>query len=147
MKNIVIAIDFSPLTEQLIEQGRALGQAFGAKLWLVHVAAPSPDFVGFEAGPQHVRDDRAEELRKEHRNLQTYAQRLGQEGIAADALLVQGPTVRTLLEETYELGADLLIIGTHTHGWLYEKLVGSVEAELINATKVPLLVIPAIGKT
>lgn len=81
MKNIVVAVDFSEETERVIEAARELASAFSAKLWLVHAAAPDPDFVGYRAGPQSVRDAVANELREEHRLLQQLADGLRGTGI------------------------------------------------------------------
>ena len=49
---------------------------FGSKIWLVHIAAPDPDFVGYEVGPQYIRDHRADELKKEHKLVKKYADEL-----------------------------------------------------------------------
>ena len=73
MKNILVTIDLEDHAEQLIGHAAEWAKAFGAKVWLMHVAAPDPDFVGYEVGPQYIRDGRAEELREEHRMLQACA--------------------------------------------------------------------------
>ncbi len=65
----------------------------GAKIWLVHVAAPDPEFVGYEPGPQYIRDDRAKVLLAEHKKLASYIKSLEGKGYKAEALLVQGPTI------------------------------------------------------
>ena len=62
MKNILIPIDLSSVTNSTVEVAAHFAQGFGAKIWLVHVAAPDPDFVGFGTGPRYVRDQRADEL-------------------------------------------------------------------------------------
>ncbi|GAB4430969.1 MAG: universal stress protein [Bacteroidia bacterium] len=142
MKHILVAIDFSDPTALILEQAAQQAQAFGATLWLVHVAAPDPDFVGYEAGPQSERDFRAATLRREHVMLQDYAAALQSQGLDAQALLVQGPTAETLLDEGRRLAADLIVLGSHGHGRLYEALVGSVCAELIRHAAVPLYVVP-----
>jgi nucleotide-binding universal stress UspA family protein len=112
---------------------------------LLHVAAPDPDFVGFEAGPQSVRDDRAGELRGEHRELQRRAETLRRQGIDAEAFLVQGPTVDTILDRLEHLGADLLVLGSHGHGALHRMLLGSVSRGVLRRTTRPVLVVPARG--
>ena len=142
MKNILTAIDFTSLTELLLQQSEKLAGAFDAKVWLVHIAAPPPDFVGYEVGPQHVRDERAGELRREHRDLQEYARRLTQQGIECEALLIQGPLLPTLLDEARELRADLLIVGAHQHSGLFRVLFGDTGRELLRRTTLPLLIVP-----
>jgi len=144
MKNILVAIDFSPVTESLVEQACRLAEAFGAALRIVHVAAPDPEFVGFEAGPQSVRDERAENLRKEHRSLQYLAERVRRRGVEAKALLLQGPTVETLLEQAGREKVDLILAGCHGHGRLYKALLGSVSEGILRNPPCPVLLVPAV---
>lgn len=141
MKNIVVAVDFSDVTERVIEAARELAGAFSAKLWLVHAAAPDPDFVGYRAGPQTVRDAIATELREEHRQLQRLAAKLRAAGIDATALLVQGPTVQTLLAKVRHLDADHIVIGSHGHGALYRTVLGSVSEGVVHRAECSVTVV------
>jgi nucleotide-binding universal stress UspA family protein len=144
MKNILVAIDFSEVSERLLEQAFRLAEAFGAALRIVHVAAPDPAFVSFEAGPQSVRDKRAEELRKEHRALQYMGERARERGIEAKTLLLQGPTVESLLDQADKVRADLILAGCHGHGKLYKTLVGSVSEGILRNPPCPVLLVPAL---
>src|SRR5688572_8905488 len=99
MQNILVAIDFSEVTPQLLQQTRSLAGNRPTKIWLIHVAAPEPDFVGYEPGPQVVRDQVASRLHKEHGALQAQADQLRQAGLEVTPLLVQGQTVEKILEE------------------------------------------------
>ena len=45
MRNILVAVDFSPISEKLLDEVTAIARAQGGRLWLVHVAAPDPDFA------------------------------------------------------------------------------------------------------
>ncbi len=143
MKRIIAAVDFSSISDAVIEHAAAMAAAFRAELVLLHVAAPDPDFVGFDAGPPSVRELRAHELRDEHRGLQEAATRLRARGLAAEAQLIQGPTVETLVERAEQQGADLLVIGSHGHGAVYRALVGSISEGVLRRAPCPLLVIPA----
>lgn len=145
MRKILAAVDFSPVSKQVTEQAASLAEAFSAELTLVHVAAPDPEFVGYAAGPQSVRDDRAHEIRGEHRELQSTADGLRERGLAARALLVQGPPVKSILAEAEKLQADVIVIGSHGHGALYRALLGSVGEGVVRASQCPVLVVPAEG--
>ena len=81
--HILVAVDFSGLTDAIIEQAARFGKALGSPVTLLHVASPNPDFVGYEAGPQTVRDARAETLRGEHRDLLEHVAELRERGIEA----------------------------------------------------------------
>lgn len=143
MKNILAAVDLSPITQEVLLRASALAREHRATLWIVHVAAPDPDLVGFEPGPQHIRDHRAHELRDEHQELQQLATALSTGGLDVRALLVQGPTVATILDEAARLRADIVVLGTHGHGTLHRLFVGSVCQQVLAATRTPLLIVPS----
>jgi nucleotide-binding universal stress UspA family protein len=140
-------VDFSPVSKGIIEQAASLAKAFSADLTLIHVAAPDPDFVGYAAGPQTVRDDRAREIRTEHRELQALAEDLRNRGISAKALLIQGPAVEKILAEAKQLQSDVIVIGSHGHGALYRALLGSVSEGVVRTAQCPVLVVPAAHTT
>jgi nucleotide-binding universal stress UspA family protein len=142
MKNILVPVDFSEITEPVVATARALAQAFSAKLWLLHVAAPDPDFVGYDVGPQSVRDQVASHLREEHRDLQEEAVRLRDGGVEAVALLIQGPTVEKILAEAERIGADLIVLGSHGHGAVYRSLLGSVSESVLRRAACPITIVP-----
>lgn len=143
MERILAAVDFSPVSNQLIEQAVSLARVFSAELILLHAAAPDPDFVGYEAGPQTVRDSRAHELRDEHRDLQRRAEALRGEGLAVESFLIQGPAREVILERASHFAVDLIVIGSHGHGALYRTLVGSVSEGVLRRATCPVLVVPA----
>jgi nucleotide-binding universal stress UspA family protein len=143
MKTIIALLDFSDVAEAVVSTAGEAAKAFGGALYLIHVAAPDPDFVGYDVGPKTIRDTRAGVLRKEHRQLQEIEQRLKGQGVDARALLVQGPTVEKILEETGRLEAGLVVVGSHGHGALRNLLVGSVTEGVLRGAKCPVLVVPS----
>ncbi len=143
MKNIIVALDFSPSTKLLLKNALLYGKAFNAKVWLIHVASPDPDFVGYDVGPEYIREDRADTLKKEHKSLAGYKKDLISEGVDAEALLIQGPTVETILERTNKLQADLLILGKKGHSLLHKAFIGSVFSSVVKQSEVPVLAIPS----
>ncbi len=142
MSHIISAIDFSPISDCVIAESRALAISRQWNLTLMHVAAPNPDFVGYEAGPQSERDFRAHELREEHSKLQEIASDLRGDGIDARGVLVPGETVATILREAKRLETRCIVIGSHGHGAIYSALVGSVSAGVIAGATCPVLVVP-----
>ena len=143
MKNILAAIDFSDVSSRIVDKAAELAKSFGSKLWLIHVAAPDPDFVGYGTGPQCERDWRAKVLRKEHCYLHNKAAELDDRGIDVTPLLVQGATIETILKQASKLEADAIVIGSHGRGAFYKTLVGSVSEGVIRQALCPVLVIPA----
>ncbi|MEW5940915.1 MAG: universal stress protein [Chloroflexota bacterium] len=63
-------------------------------------------------------------------------------GLDATALVVQGATVETILNEASKLEADMIVVGSHGHGALYQLLVGSVCEGVLRKAACPVLVVP-----
>ncbi|GAB4537824.1 MAG: universal stress protein [Pleurocapsa sp.] len=143
MDNILAAIDFSDITSAVVDKAAEIAKCFTSKLWLIHIAAPDPDFVGYGTGPPSKRDWRAKTLREEHRYIQEKALELEQSGIDVTPLLIQGATVETILQEATKLNADMIVIGSHGHGALHKALVGSVSEGVIRKASCPVLIVPA----
>lgn len=142
MKNILVTINFDDKEKVLLDKAFQLAKAFGSKIWLLHIAAPDPDFVGYEAGPQDIRDNRAAELRKEHRLIQEYSNGLKEKGVDSESLLIQGATIEMIIEESKKLHIEMIIAGHHEHGFFYNAFVGSVSAKIIKKSKIPVLLVP-----
>ncbi|MBX3703692.1 MAG: universal stress protein [Steroidobacteraceae bacterium] len=141
--NILAAVDFSAVTEDVMATLGRIGAAMPAKVYLVHVAPPEPAFVGYGAGPDVVRSQVAAENRDRHLRLGQLAEHLRAGGLDATALLLQGATVETLVAEAGKLSAELIVLGSHGHGAVYDLLVGSVAEGVVRRSKVPVLLVPA----
>lgn len=143
MKEILVPIDFSPVTSEVLKIATSLAKTFHSHLWLIHVAAPDPDFVGFEPGPQVVRDQIANDFHKKHQLLQDLAEDLKTQQIKVTPLFIQGPTVETLLNKANEFKADLVVLASHGHSALYRLLLGSVSEGVLRGSSCPVLIVPA----
>ena len=139
---ILIAVDFSQASSSIFSEAKKFAGLLSADCWLVHVASPEPYFVGYEPGPQSVRDTVAKRFRREHKLLQNEADEMKKMGLNATALLVQGPSAETILREAENLKVDLIIIGSHGHGAVHHLLLGSVSQEVLKNAKCPVLIIP-----
>lgn len=142
MERVLAALDFSPIGAAVLAHAADLAVALGAEVDLLHVAAPNPEFVGYEAGPATVRDARAHELQAEHTQLLAHAEALRARGLTVHARLVQGYTVDTILSEAERLGVGLIVVGAHHRGPLGRALLGSVSAGVLRKAKCPVLVVP-----
>ncbi len=143
MRRILVPVDFSDVTDAVIDAAVRLAQAFESSLCIVHVAPEEPDFVGYEPGPQSVREAEADTLQAKHRRLDGIKESLTERGLDVEALLVQGPTLEKILEKVSQLDANLVIMGSHGHTALYELLVGSVTEGVLRRSPCPVLVVPS----
>jgi nucleotide-binding universal stress UspA family protein len=146
MKNILVPVDFSDVTTQVVETARKFAAAFQSRLVLLNVAEPEPDFVGFEAGPPAVRAATARDFKVERQRLEDLRTRLVSGGCDVTALHIQGPIVEKILHEAGEQQAEIIVMGSHGHGALYDLLVGSVTQGVIKDAGCPVVVVPAASK-
>ncbi|MCA0933334.1 universal stress protein [Lutimonas saemankumensis] len=142
MKNILLTIDFDNNEIVLIDKAIEIAAAFDAKIWLLHVVSPEPDFVGLEVGPQYIRDTRAEELKRERRLLSDYTDVIKLENVSCEGILIQGATIEMILKEAEKLKTDLIIIGRHEHNLMYKAFFGSVASGVIKKSKIPVMIVP-----
>lgn len=145
---LLVAIDFSKTYDSLISYIGKLGNRLDAGIWLLHVANPHPELAGREAASQDVRDTEAEKFHQEHRKLQEASRKLREAGLDCTALLVQGVTSDTILEEAGKLDIDMIVLGTYGKGPLKKMLIGSTNEDVIRESTIPVLVVPphALGK-
>lgn len=141
-KSVVVALDLSESDERVLATAAWFAAATAVKLWFVHVAEPDPDFVGWQAGPESVREHVSLRFHQEHRLLQSHADALRQRGQDVTALLVQGDPAELIVAEAEKLGAELIIIGSHRHGPTYELLIGSVAHDVLRRAPCPVLLVP-----
>ena len=144
MKNILVAIDSceattiaSPIMERTLE----LASAFSSKVWILHIVPPSRQ-PPFNVDGKVLRREVAAELQHEHEFLQQLAQCLQDRDVDATALLVEGPTVRTILKESDRLDIDLVVLGCHSHGLLYGALMDVTEEGLLSKCRRPIMFVP-----
>lgn len=139
---ILVAVDLSTSTEKILKTVEIIAEALSAKVWLLHVAEPEPDFVGWEPGPQTVRDSQAEAFHDQHRHIQKIADKLREKGIDTTALLIQGATADKILEEASKTKASMIVVGSHGRGKAYQLIVGSVSDLVLRKSECPVLVVP-----
>ncbi|MDQ3624474.1 MAG: universal stress protein [Verrucomicrobiota bacterium] len=144
MKTILVPIDFSDVTSRLIAAAEKLGLAFGSQLVLIHVSEPELDYVGLGPGAEGVGISVPRDFKAEQAKLDRWKGTLTSAGLETHALRVEGPAVEKILDEASRINADLIVVGSHGHGALYELLVGSVTSGILKRARCPVLVVPAI---
>ena len=139
---LLVCVDLSESTEIIVEKIEEITKALPAKVWLLHNAVPEPDVVEFKVDPQAARESLAKKFHVEHRQIQELANRMRKAGVDTTALLVHGATVETILKEASELEVDMIVVGSHGRGAMYQLLVGSVSEAVLHKSIFPVLVVP-----
>lgn len=151
---ILVAIDFSDITEKVLNQASDLAKSMQAEVCLLHVAEPNPDHIAYDydpaalyaVDPSEIRDQIAQRFHKEHKTLQEYANDFRSQGLDCKALMVQGETVQMILNGIEKLSIDFIVVGSHGKGMISQVLLGSTSEALIKKTSVPVYLIPVDKK-
>ena len=57
-------------------------------------------------------------------------------------LVKEGDLAETILKTAKILHVDFMVMGTHSHKWLEEILLGSVTEKVLHHTTIPLYIVP-----
>ncbi|MCK5685097.1 universal stress protein [bacterium] len=142
MKNILVGIEFRENFEMLIEKALEVSEPHDSKIWLIHVSKPDTDFVGFELGPHYIGNYRVNNHKEENKLLLAEVKRLKKLSVNAEAILLEGATAETILEEAKKLDIDLIICGHHAHGFLYKMIFKNTALSVARESEIPVLVVP-----
>ena len=137
MKTIVALVDHSDVTPKVLDQAHRLSQALGGHVILINVL---PETVVAEFGVVRIEP---EELRAAQQKLFALRDSLAARGTPATAQQALGPVVDTILSKCKPLSPDLVIMGSHGHGALYNLLVGSITEGILRRAPCPVLVVPS----
>jgi nucleotide-binding universal stress UspA family protein len=160
MKRILVPIDFSDVTLRVIDLAQQLAKALDAEIHLVHVkeltAAAAPGTLGYGlAGmpelapmsgvplpvfypmPQTVPVDEDEKSKLTH-----WQDKIAQSGVKVTLHEPTGAVVEEILNEADVVNADLIVMGTHGHGAMYNLLVGGVTKGVLKRSTHPVLLVP-----
>jgi nucleotide-binding universal stress UspA family protein len=141
MQTVLACIDLTAQSAAVLACARNLTPP-GGQLVLLHVAAPDPDFVGYDVGPPTVRDQVAKELRAEHRAVQALAATLEHSGLNVTPLTVQGVVVERILEHATRMQVDLIVLASKGRSAIAELFAGSTVHGVLRGANVPVVVLP-----
>jgi len=139
IRRIVCPTDFSPTAGRAVAYAAEMARTFGAELTLLHVVPelnyPLRSFGMATAFP-HLREElhvrAAEELDKV---------KAGIAGAKVNTLLRDGESHTQVLECAKEIGADLVVMGTHGHTGLRHAFLGSTAEKVVRLSECPVLTV------
>jgi len=146
MKRILAAVDFSNATSGVVDTAASMAKAFGAELHLLHVIEPEPTYTAYGFTPDEfpaIHTFHEETRTRAKTTLEKAVNHLAASGLVPVTHLGDGSPLHVLAEKVKELGADLVVLGSHGHGVVASLLLGSVAEGMIRKAIVPTLVIPA----
>jgi len=136
--HILLAVDFTPVTDTVARQAIELCQAFKARLSLVHVVEfTQMDLSNDLILPQEL--DLDQELMKQSKQrLEELAENLGID--KSECFVSQGSTRREILRLAKELNTNLIVIGSHGREGI-QRLLGSTANAVLHGAPCDVLAV------
>ncbi len=145
IKNVLVATDFSPVSETALVYGRALARTFNGRLHVLHVvdniaarvAYADVSFVG--AAPPELQ---AELERAALAELEAFVTETDRRELhAVIQLRVSNSTAKTITDYAREAGIDVIVVGATGRGSVDRMLMGSVADKVIRRAPCPVLAV------
>lgn len=136
MKQIVVAVDFSPGSENALRIGVNMASVFSAHLMLLHVCKPCEDDDVNPSGRTIQNIQEAEQKIK--KLIDKYKNKLTGN---IDFVLREGRVYKVVVEQAKYSDADLIITGTHGVSGFEEFFIGSNAYRIVTSSQCPVLTI------
>jgi nucleotide-binding universal stress UspA family protein len=139
---LLVATDFSPAATEVLRVATELAQGLSADTLILHVALPETSLIGGDVKEIPHDHGSFEPCSKEKRLVQEAAQAMIAKGLTASGEVVAGPCADVILRQAEDIGADMIIVGSHGFGAVLRALLGSVSASILKRTRCPVVVVP-----
>ena len=141
-KHVLIALENSATDRAIIDHIGPLLKWTGAQASIIHVA---DGFVARNQEQFNLED--SEEMAVDRAYLEEVKRELESCGCPVTAHLAQGDPAREIVALATENGCDLIAMATHGHRLMGDVFLGSVASAVRHAARIPVLMVPAQGRT
>lgn len=141
-KHILVPVDGSPTSLQAVAKAAELAKIFSSTVTAIYVIDPYP-FTGVGADFAYGQSQYLSAATAEAQAaLQAAKDAFAVTGVAANTAVVEGHVVhRGIVQTAQEVGADLLVIGSHGRRGLEKLVLGSVTQRVLSEVHLPVLVV------
>lgn len=149
MKHLLVATDLSAIADAALERAIAFARRDGARLTLAYIEpdyTATPIMTAQESAAilEWINAAEAERGATE-KSVAERAARVQAAGVAVDVVIKKGKADDEIPELAGEIGADLLVIGTHGRTGIKRFLLGSVAEHVVRRAPVSTLVTRGTG--
>ncbi len=142
ISRILVPLDGSPLSEQILPPAAAMARLLGAELSLIRLVVPvelpsdfPPGLMGYDARVTALLEEQAQD------HLDNVAARLRLDGLrVTSAVGLTASVVSGILDLARDPAVGMVAVATHGHGGLRRAFLGSVADKVVRASDRPVLV-------
>ena len=142
-KHLLVPVDESPMSYAAAEQALSLAKDLNCPVTIMSVIAVDP-FVGvdfYKVAPA-ITDYFMQAEQNAQNRLAEIQQSFSREGISVDTKIIRGVAASEgIVHIANEIGADLIIMGSHGRTGVKKMMLGSVAQNVLTQSPVPVLIV------
>jgi nucleotide-binding universal stress UspA family protein len=144
MKTVLAPIDFSSISQRVVDEAIVIARAVGARLVLLHVVQGTKDLAGHPDDLEVAGKVASRAVTDATSRLSELQHRLHGEGVTAHVVHRVGQPGEQIVEQAERLEADYIVMGSHGHGAFYDLLVGSTTTRVLKQATCAVAVVPPV---
>jgi universal stress protein A len=141
LKNILVPIDFSKISQEALEYAVPFAKQFGAKITLIHAVEPLP----YTPNTSNVLLDDIFPVKVMKKLLQNLARDTVDPELLNKVLVGMGTAFEVIINTARDSNIDLIIITTHGYTGLRHVFMGSTAERVVRHAPCPVLVVRRRG--
>jgi nucleotide-binding universal stress UspA family protein len=143
MKTILSPIDFSGITEHVVNEVITLARPLNARVILFSVVQPPIIMTEYAGLLDNIAEINAAGEANATRQLARFEAKVLAESIAVESSHATGAPIPLIVDQAEKCGADYIVMGSHGHTALYDLLVGSTTHGVLMRARCPVVIVPA----
>jgi nucleotide-binding universal stress UspA family protein len=145
VKRIIVPLDFSDLSPDLVEYATSLAKCFGAKLFLVHIvqlAQVAEMFGDIEGGiPALAEPEVMNQIKTSaQKQLDKLKKQVESKAVEVESAIITGVHFMEIAQFAEDKKADLIVIGSHGRSGWQRFVLGSVAEKVARHSQIPVLI-------
>ena len=140
IRHILVALDFNPISEHALGYAVDLAEKIGARVTVLHVYSLAV-LMALDGEYLPTADSAAHKAADAQKQLDAALATLAGRKVEIQGVLRVGEAAEEVCAQAKELGADLVVVGTHGRGVIGRALLGSVATSVLHASPVPVLTV------
>ncbi|MCF6158152.1 MAG: universal stress protein [wastewater metagenome] len=139
LKKILCPVDHSEYSYFALKYAISLALKDEAKLYLMHVIDSRPyDSEIYKFSPYKITES---DIAKTHSDLRDSLPEGTTDVLAVETIVVEGIPFQEIINTSIEIGADIIVMGTHGRTGLSHIMMGSVAEKVVRKSQCPVLTV------
>lgn len=141
IKKVLVPIDFSENSNQILQEGIWIAQKFDARVEVVFVAQTIQDYSDFFEPHMPIIQFEEDLVASAREKMKAFVEENVEPGYRCETRVLAGDVAEVILEHAADENFDLIVMGTHGYKGLEKILFGSVAEKVVKMAPCPVLTI------